>query len=314
MNLKKHDAAAPGARTAFPVVSPRQPREPAADYVERIRRHVCGVSANALSGTAFDPVPTGLNAAQCRRRLDSAAVEFGGWLARAGTTISELVPVPPAQVAAAINHMHRGTHRLTMSNDAVLDNIVTLAREVTEQQVPGDFIEAGAWRGGVAMLMRALLSAYDDEPSRRVVWVADSFAGLPRPDPGTDLVDAIWHHLLQEIDGLQVDQASVELAFAEAGLLDDQVRFLAGWFEDTLPGAPIEQLALARLDGDWYESTLTALEALYPRLSPGGALIVDDYGLPTGCARAVDRYRATHGIDEPLQRVDHQAVFWRKRR
>jgi hypothetical protein len=92
------------------------------------------------------------------------------------------------------------------------------------------------------------------------------------------------------------------------------VRFLEGWFADTLPGAPTGPLALARLDGDWHESTLTALEALYPRLSPGGHLIVDDYGLPTGCARAVDGFRAAHGIDAPLRRIDHQAVYWSKPR
>jgi hypothetical protein len=203
-----------------------------------------------------------------------------------------------------------------MSGDAVIDNVLELAHDVLARGVPGDFIEAGAWRGGVALLMRATLEAWPDACAgpRRRVWVADSFAGLPRVDPATHLADAVMHHLMTSIDSLRVDRDGVVRAFEAAGLFDAQVRLLEGWFADTLPGAPTGPLALARLDGDWYDSTMTALEALYPRLSPGGHLIVDDYGLPTGCARAVDTFRAAHRIDAPLRRVDHQAFYWSKPR
>jgi O-methyltransferase len=100
--------------------------------------------------------------------------------------------------------------------------------------------------------------------------------------------------------------------FARYGLLDEQVRFLPGWFRDTLPGAPIDELALIRLDGDLYESTIVALEALYPKLAPGGCLIVDDYGALDTCRQAVDDYRAAHAISEPLEHVDWTGVYWRR--
>jgi len=99
--------------------------------------------------------------------------------------------------------------------------------------------------------------------------------------------------------------------FERFGLLDDRVRFLVGWFRDTLPNAPVERLALIRLDGDMYESTAVALESLYPKLSPGGFVIVDDYGVP-GARAATDDFRAEHGIEEPLELIDWAGAFWRK--
>jgi O-methyltransferase len=99
--------------------------------------------------------------------------------------------------------------------------------------------------------------------------------------------------------------------FRKFDLLDDQVVFLKGWFKDTLPGAPIEQLAVLRLDGDMYGSTMEALEVLYPKLSPGGFCVIDDYALPN-CRKAIDDYRAQHGIRSPLIRIDWTGHFWRK--
>ena len=100
--------------------------------------------------------------------------------------------------------------------------------------------------------------------------------------------------------------------FRRYGLLDDQVRFLRGWFKDTLPGAPIEKLALVRLDGDMYSSTMDAVEALYPRLQSGGYILVDDYGAVPGCREAIDEYRKANGISEPIQVVDWTGVYWEK--
>lgn len=100
--------------------------------------------------------------------------------------------------------------------------------------------------------------------------------------------------------------------FARYGLLDDQVEFVEGFFSDSLPTAPIEQLALIRLDGDLYESTRDAIVPLYPKLSPGGFCIVDDYYAFTDCQRAIDEYRSEHGITAELHRIDKMAVYWRK--
>jgi len=156
--------------------------------------------------------------------------------------------------------------------------------------------------------MRGILKAYGI--SDRRVWVADSFAGLPPPDREKYPADS--GDILHTIPQLAVSLDDVKANFARYGLLDEQVRFLKGWFKDTLPSAPIERLAVARLDGDMYESTMDALNALYPKLSPGGFLIVDDYGSVAACAQAVTDYRQRHGIDETIQKIDNDGVFWQR--
>lgn len=179
---------------------------------------------------------------------------------------------------------------------------------VVREGVPGDLLEAGTWRGGSAILMRAVLRALGDPD--RTVWVADSFQGVPPPDPDrypADRGDTFWTH-----DELAVPVEQVRANFAKYGLLDARVRFLEGWFKDTLPGAPVERLAVLRVDGDLYESTLDTLRPLEPKVSPGGFVIVDDYGCVPGCKQAVDEYRAEHGITEPLQEIDWTGVLWRK--
>ena len=101
--------------------------------------------------------------------------------------------------------------------------------------------------------------------------------------------------------------------FERYGLLDDQVRFLEGWFRDTLPRAPIEKLAVMRLDGDLYESTMDGLTNLYDRLSPGGYVIVDDYSIPA-CRLAVEDFRRARGLTEEIVQIDWTGVFWRRGR
>lgn len=190
-----------------------------------------------------------------------------------------------------------------------LDNVQECVIDVVRQGVPGDLVETGVWRGGVAILMRGALKAL--QVTDRVVWAADSFQGLPKPDPEhypADAGDPHWTfpQLVASLD-------EVKANFERYGLLDENVRFLRGWFRDTLPSAPIEQIAVLRLDGDMYESTIVALEALYPKLSPGGFAIIDDYDCVPGCKLAVDEYRAANGIDEPLQQIDWTGVFWQRR-
>jgi len=168
-----------------------------------------------------------------------------------------------------------------------LRNIRECIADVLENGVPGDLMETGVWRGGATIFMRAALMAYGD--TQRLVWAADSFEGLPRPDPDNypaDAGDALWKcsHVLA------VPLSEVKANFRRYSLLDDRVRFLPGWFRDTLPTAPIGRLAVLRLDGDMYESTKIALDSLYPKLSPRGYVIVDDYKDLPGCKAAVDDY------------------------
>lgn len=180
---------------------------------------------------------------------------------------------------------------------------------VLAENIPGDLIECGVWRGGASILMRAVLAAYQDET--RCVWLADSFAGLPRPDPANYKADK-WLKLSLAGAMLAVPETEVRANFQRYGLLDDQVRFLAGWFKDTLHDAPVDRLAVLRLDGDLYESTIQALDALYPRLSPGGFCIIDDYHIKA-CRQAVADYRAKHGISEEIVDLDGCGARWRKK-
>ncbi|MGB3682771.1 MAG: TylF/MycF family methyltransferase, partial [Rubrobacteraceae bacterium] len=196
----------------------------------------------------------------------------------------------------------------SMLGFARLDNLRFCVESVIEDDIPGDLIETGVWRGGGTIFMRAILKAYG--VTDRTVWVADSFEGLPPPNAEKYVQDAgDIHHTLSH---LAVSLEEVKANFEGYGLLDEQVRFLKGWFRDTLPGAPVEKLAVLRLDGDMYESTMDALTNLYPKLSVGGYLIVDDYGAVQGCKEAVHDYRRDHGVEEEMVAIDWAGVYWRK--
>jgi len=189
-----------------------------------------------------------------------------------------------------------------------LDNLEFCIEEVIAKGVSGDLIETGVWRGGTTIFMRAVLKAYSVTDRR--VWVADSFEGLPPPNTAKYPRDADSD--LHEARELAVSLEEVKANFNRYGLLDDQVRFLKGWFRDTLPVAPIERLAVLRLDGDMYESTMDTLANLYPKLSKGGYVIVDDYGAIPACSQAVNDYRSANGISEEIRDIDWTGVFWQK--
>jgi O-methyltransferase len=189
-----------------------------------------------------------------------------------------------------------------------LANVRKCIEDVLADGVPGDLIETGAWRGGTTIFMRAILKVRG--VTDRTVWVADSFAWLPPPDAVRYPRDE--GDRLHTFPQLAVTLERVRDNFRRYGLLDDQVRFLKGWFRDTLPNAPIEQLAVLRLDGDLYESTIQALECLYDRLSVGGYVIIDDYGNIAACRQAVHDFREARGIKDPIQPIDWAGVFWRR--
>jgi hypothetical protein len=204
---------------------------------------------------------------------------------------------------------------ITMLPMARLDNLEFCVRTVIADRVQGDLIETGVWRGGACILMRALLET-TREPGR-LVWVADSFAGLPEPDAEKFPVEARGFHgavIAKSYDRFAASLDTVQGNFRAFSLLDDRVRFLKGWFKDTLPTAPIGKLAVMRLDGDYYASTMDALTSLYDKLSAGGFVIIDDYGedLWTNCRQAVDEFRRTRSITDELIRVDSKCSFWRR--
>ncbi|PYC26006.1 hypothetical protein DMO17_07945 [Aquipseudomonas alcaligenes] len=196
----------------------------------------------------------------------------------------------------------------TMVGDKRLANLRELISIVLDENVPGDLIETGVWRGGSCILMRAVLMSYGI--TDRKVWVADSFEGLPKGDESLYPADrdSDFHSYAQ----LAISLEDVRNNFLKYGLLDDQVVFLKGWFKDTLPTAPINSLALIRLDGDMYESTMDGLVNLYPKLSVGGYVIVDDYHVVPACKLAVHDYFIKSGISPELVEIDGVGVYWKK--
>ena len=195
----------------------------------------------------------------------------------------------------------------TMIGSVRLRNIRTLLERVLDDKIPGDFLEAGVWRGGACIYARGILLAHGDRS--RKVWVADSFRGLPPPDLDRYPNDTGDEHFT--VPELAVSAADVRANFQKYGLLDTQVEFLEGWFKDTLPDAPVEQLSILRLDGDMYGSTMETLEAMYHRVSPGGFVIVDDYILKP-CREAIMDFRKKLAITDAIEEVDGAAVYWRK--
>jgi O-methyltransferase len=198
----------------------------------------------------------------------------------------------------------------SMIGRARLDNLQFCVEDVLSRGVPGDLIETGVWKGGATIFMRGLLKAHGSMD--RAVWVADSFQGLPRPEAAKYASDA--GSRLHQARELAISLEQVEENFRTFGLLDDQVRFLKGWFRDTLPDAPIQKLAVMRLDGDLYESTMDGLTSLYDKLSVGGYVIIDDYGALESCSKAVHDFRESRGIRDPLEMIDWSGAFWRRSR
>lgn len=217
-----------------------------------------------------------------------------------------------AELAACKNGGHHFADRLryvtaaaTMIGRMRLDNIESCLNAVLRDGVPGAFVECGVWRGGACAFAKALLIANGE--MEREVWLADSFAGLPKPAMAQDNVD-----LSTELyPMLAVPEHRVRSLFERLDLLDDKVRFLPGFFDKTLPDAPIGDIAVLRLDGDYYESTMIALDSLYDKVPRGGFVIIDDYGPLEPCRRATDEFREKRGIDSPLVKIDDAGYFWR---
>ena len=175
-----------------------------------------------------------------------------------------------------------------------------LAQEVDRAGVPGVLVDCGAWNGGSTILLSA-------GAPKREVWAFDSFQGLPTPG---------------ELDGRQSEGLGGELIASEQKLRAGFERFAdparlhvrAGWFEETLEVAADEvgPVAVLHCDGDWYDSVLLTLEVMYPLVSPGGFVVIDDYGTFPGAQRATDEYRLRAGDSAPLRRIDHTGHYWRK--
>jgi O-methyltransferase len=204
----------------------------------------------------------------------------------------------------------------TMTGVPRLQALVDAVRYLVAREVPGDFVECGVWRGGSVLAM--MLTLLELDTTDRHVWLYDTFEGMTAPtehdvsdlDPPAletwKAANSTGERPWNEMFSSQVfNEDDVRAAVLSSGYPEDRVHFVKGPVEETLPGTLPSSLALLRLDTDWYESTRHELEHLYPLLSAGGVLIVDDYGHWQGARRAVDEYFG----DQPLllSRIDYTA-------
>jgi hypothetical protein len=212
---------------------------------------------------------------------------------------------------ATVSEVENGTYwpsrAHTMIGRQRLDNIQYCVEKVIENKIDGDLIETGVWRGGATIFMKAILKIFDVKD--KIVYVADSFEGLPEPEPEKYPVDNEDEHF--KVDFLKVSLDEVKENFLKYNLLDEQVRFIKGFFKESLKEVEIEKISVLRLDGDMYSSTMQVLNYLYDRVAIGGYIIVDDYALK-GCRAAVDDFRKERHITEDMIKIDWTGVYWQK--
>lgn len=215
----------------------------------------------------------------------------------------------------------------TMLSIPRLSNAYECTAEAIRQHIPGDIAECGVWAGGSTGLMFA--AARDSGDANRRFHLFDSFEGLPQPS-SKDGKDVLQGYLKDNQDRVLDEgkgdliainacaaprQLAEELFFKVLGAPPDLIIFHQGWFQNTVPAAvasgQVKQLSVLRIDGDWYESTRICLEHLCPLVSPGGFVIIDDYGHFEGCRKAVDEYLAVHGKGTQLSKIDSDGVYFR---
>lgn len=248
------------------------------DQIAELREKYLRLVGTALAGTIYEDPPLGVFGAT---EFDSRIRDGGwDWPSRAFTMV--------------------GTKRLKNVRDLMVSAI--------ELKIPGDFVETGVWRGGASIMARAVLAAYN--VTDRKIIACDSFEGLPPPDEKKFPADAgsVFH----EYSDLAIGLETVKANFAKFDLLDDQVIFLKGWFRDTMPLVPSKEIAVLRLDGDMYESTIDPLNHLFDRVSDGGWVIVDDYSVVPAAKTAVHDFLDARKISIQMTPIDDVGVFFRK--
>jgi O-methyltransferase len=201
--------------------------------------------------------------------------------------------------------------RLTMLQPRILDNIEYCIWECQKNNIDGDFVETGVWKGGAVILAYNL---YKKLGQKRKVYAYDSFEGLPRPNPNKYPIDEGDIHW--SISELSISLEEVKSNFEIFSPIDESVIFVKGWFRDTIPLNTIEKISILRLDGDMYESTIDVLDYLYPKLSIGGFCIIDDFA-HKGANSAVMDYREKHGISDKIHTIDpsgdsYPSSYWIK--
>lgn len=207
--------------------------------------------------------------------------------------------------------------RYTMTTPVRCRRLWDSCQQVLQQNVPGAFVECGVWKGGSSGIMALALKNAGQE---RPLHLFDSFEGLPEPTAMDGEQAAAYSGGRNQGKLATVNQCRAGLDVVRHLILDKikmpekLAHFHVGWFQNTVPvdAGKLGSIALLRLDGDWYDSTMVCLEHLYPLLSPGGVIIMDDYWAWEGCRKATDEYRHQNHIHSPIERIDGDAGFWVK--
>lgn len=201
---------------------------------------------------------------------------------------------------------------LTMIGTRRLNNLQMLIKTVIKDNITGDIIEAGCWRGGAMMFARTILNAYNQ--MNRSVFMCDSFSGIPQMEDSKYAQDKAAHTL----GILNYNPVENVYAMLKKLNLENGTIVVKGYFNETLHKIHAKSFSIIRLDGDTYISTIQSISALYPKLSVGGYIIIDDYLGWISCKQAITDYRKQHNIDEEIIEVFHEkgewkiGVYWKK--
>jgi len=249
-------------------------------YVLELRERYLQLVQATLTGVIYEDTPLKANT-DGEAKYDSVIREYGwDWPSKAFTMV--------------------GSRRLL--------NFRHLIENAIARDIPGDIVETGVWRGGACIMARAVLKVYDQE-TRKVI-LCDSFEGLPEPDSINFPADSeSSYHKYSEL-AVSLDQ--VKENFRRFNLLDEQVIFVRGWFKDTLKDLPTDTIAVLRLDGDMFESTIEALQELYDKVALGGWIIIDDYEVVPECKEAVHHFFNKRSINPVLNLIDGVGRFFQK--
>jgi hypothetical protein len=203
---------------------------------------------------------------------------------------------------------------LTMTSPERILSLCNAVDYLADNKIEGDFVECGVWRGGsMAAAAMTLVGSKTENEMHRRLWMYDTYDGMSEPtEHDVDYTGRTAEALMGEQDRMDAKSVwcrspldQVKLTMENTGYPLERIEFVKGKVEETLPTKTPDQIAMLRLDTDWYESTRCELEHLFPKLVPGGVLIIDDYGHWDGCKRAVDEYFQQNEIAMLLNRIDY---------
>ena len=218
----------------------------------------------------------------------------------------DIIKYPPLDLEKYAYEIINSIQDYTMTSPALCESV----KYVVNKRIPGDIVECGVWKGGSMMAVAKTLLMLED--TSHDLWLFDTFEGMSQPtkkdisifgssakklldDSQKTNEDSIWCYSPLE----EVKERILSLGYPEK-----KIHFIKGMVEETIPKQSPSKIALLRLDTDWYESTYHELVHLFPRLSTGGILILDDYGYWQGARQAVDDYLQAQNVKILLNRID----------